>query len=69
MSFLEHLDELRKRIIRSLLSLCVGVAIAAFFIEDLYAFVMAPLAAMLGPDNTFEAVKAKSCASISPMRR
>ena len=31
MSFLEHLDELRKRIIRALLSLSVGVAIAAFF--------------------------------------
>ena len=28
MSFLEHLDELRKRIIRALLSLCIGVAIA-----------------------------------------
>ena len=51
MSFLEHLDELRKRIIRALLSLCVGVAIAALFIEDLYAFVMAPLAAMLGPSE------------------
>lgn len=51
MSFLEHLDELRKRIIRALLSLAVGVAIAAFFIEDIYAFVMAPLAAMLGPNE------------------
>ena len=49
MSFLEHLDELRKRIIRALLSLCVGVAIAAFFIDDIYAFIMAPLAAMLAP--------------------
>jgi hypothetical protein len=29
MSFLEHLDELRKRIIRALLSLCLGVGIAA----------------------------------------
>ena len=52
MSFLEHLDELRKRIIRALLSLCVGIAIAAFFIEDLYAFIMAPLAAMLRPGET-----------------
>jgi sec-independent protein translocase protein TatC len=51
MSFLEHLDEFRKRIIRALLSLCVGVAIAAFFIDDIYAFVMAPLAAMLGPNE------------------
>jgi sec-independent protein translocase protein TatC len=52
MSFLEHLDELRKRIIRSLLSLCVGVAIAAFFIEDIYAFVMLPLRQMLRPGET-----------------
>jgi sec-independent protein translocase protein TatC len=49
MSFLEHLDELRKRIIRALISLCLGVAIAAFFIEDIYSFVMAPLSAMLQP--------------------
>src|SRR5688572_20636296 len=52
MSFLEHLDELRKRIVRSLLALCGGVAIAAFFIEDLYAFVMAPLRQMLRPGET-----------------
>jgi sec-independent protein translocase protein TatC len=52
MSFLEHLDELRKRIIRALLSLCLGVAIAAFFIEDIYAFIMSPLRAMLRPGET-----------------
>jgi sec-independent protein translocase protein TatC len=52
MSFLEHLDELRKRIIRALLSLCFGVAIAAFFIEELYAFVMLPLRQMLRPGET-----------------
>ena len=52
MSFLEHLDELRKRIVRALLALCVGVGIAAFFIEDLYAFVMLPLRQMLRPGET-----------------
>jgi sec-independent protein translocase protein TatC len=52
MSFLEHLDELRKRIVRSLIALCLGVAIAAFFIEDLYAFVMMPLRNMLRPGET-----------------
>ena len=31
MSFLEHLDELRKRIIRALLSLCLGIGIVALF--------------------------------------
>jgi sec-independent protein translocase protein TatC len=52
MSFLEHLDELRKRIIRSLISLCAGVAIAAFFIDEIYAFVMLPLRQMLRPGET-----------------
>ena len=52
MSFLEHLDELRKRIVRSLLALCGGVAIAAFFIDELYAFVMLPLRNMLRPGET-----------------
>ena len=52
MSFLEHLDELRKRIIRALLSLCAGIAIAAFFIEDIYAFVMLPLRQALRPGET-----------------
>ena len=52
MSFLEHLDELRKRIVRSLIALAVGVGIAAFFIDELYAFVMLPLRQMLRPGET-----------------
>jgi sec-independent protein translocase protein TatC len=52
MSFLEHLDELRKRIIRALISLCFGIAIAAFFIDDIYAFVMLPLRQALRPGET-----------------
>jgi len=53
MSFLEHLDELRKRIIRSLLALCLGVAIAAFFINDIIDFVMRPLSATLPAEGSF----------------
>jgi sec-independent protein translocase protein TatC len=52
MSFLEHLDELRKRIIRALLALGVGFGIALYFIQDLYAFVMLPLRRMLRPGET-----------------
>jgi sec-independent protein translocase protein TatC len=52
MSFLEHLDELRKRIIRALISLCFGIAVAAFFIDDIYAFVMLPLRQALRPGET-----------------
>jgi sec-independent protein translocase protein TatC len=47
MSFLEHLDELRKRLIYSLVSLCIGVGIAALFIEQIYQFVMRPMQQML----------------------
>ena len=53
MSFLEHLDELRKRIIRALLSLCLGVGIAAFFINDIIEFVMRPLSATLPKGGSF----------------
>jgi sec-independent protein translocase protein TatC len=49
MSFLEHLDELRKRIIHSLISLCVGIGIACLFIEQIYQFVMRPMQRMLPP--------------------
>jgi sec-independent protein translocase protein TatC len=53
MSFLEHLDELRKRIIRALLSLSVGVAIAVYFLEDILNFVMRPLSATLPTGASF----------------
>ena len=51
MSFLEHLDELRKRLIYSLISLGVGVGIACLFIERIYQFVMRPMQAMLPPGS------------------
>ncbi len=49
MSFLEHLDELRKRLIYSLLSLGAGVGVACLFIERIYNFVMLPMQRMLPP--------------------
>jgi len=49
MSFLEHLDELRTRIIYSLISLGVGAAVAFIFIQRIYDFVMRPMQAMLPP--------------------
>ena len=51
MSFLEHLDELRKRLIYSVISLCVGIGIACLFIERIYQFVMRPMQAMLPPGS------------------
>lgn len=43
MSFLEHLDELRKRLIVSLASIAAGFFICLFFISRIFAFIMVPL--------------------------
>ncbi len=53
MSFLEHLDEFRKRLIRALIALAVGVAISAFFVDRIQAFIMVPLQQMLPPGHQF----------------
>jgi sec-independent protein translocase protein TatC len=47
MSFLEHLDELRRRIIASLIGVAVGCLVSFTFITKIYAFIMKPLAEML----------------------
>jgi sec-independent protein translocase protein TatC len=47
MSFLEHLDELRKRLTHAVVSLLVGFLIAFAFVERIWAFVMNPLVAAI----------------------
>jgi len=42
MSFLEHLDELRKRIVRALLGVCVGVLLSFAFINQIVNFLLTP---------------------------
>ena len=42
MSFLEHLDELRKRIVNSVIAIGVGILITFTFIQRVYGFLMAP---------------------------
>jgi len=42
MSFLEHLDELRKRIVNALIAVLVGILISFTFISRIYSFMMAP---------------------------
>src|SRR6266550_4055250 len=42
MSFLEHLDELRKRILRSCIAIAVGVIVGFAFIERTVDFILAP---------------------------
>ncbi len=43
MSFLEHLDELRRRIVIALTSVLVGFVVALFFMEPILDFVYTPL--------------------------
>ena len=42
MSFLEHLDELRKRIVNSCIAIAIGVVVSFAFIDRIYKFMMAP---------------------------
>ena len=52
MSFLEHLDELRKRIIYALISVVVGFVIAFVFIGDIFDFIMRPMQQLLPAGQT-----------------
>ncbi len=47
MSFLEHLDELRQRLIVAIIAVVVGFLIAFLFIDRIFAFVMRPLQQIL----------------------
>lgn len=49
MSFLEHLDELRKRLIYIVYSLIAGCIVAYIFIGRIFDFVMRPMQQVLGP--------------------
>src|SRR6266700_7432443 len=49
MSFLEHLDELRKRLIYIIYGLIAGCAVAYIFIQRIFDFIMHPLQQMLPP--------------------
>jgi sec-independent protein translocase protein TatC len=52
MAFLEHLDEFRKRIVRSLAATGVGALIAFAFIGRLFDFLMEPTRRVLPPGST-----------------
>ncbi len=49
MTFLEHLDELRRRIIISLLAVVIAFALCFTFAQQIFDFLMSPLRAALPP--------------------
>jgi sec-independent protein translocase protein TatC len=52
MSFLEHLDELRKRIIWALAAIGLGFAIVIAFISQIFDFIMRPMQRLLPAGQT-----------------
>jgi len=57
MGFLEHLDELRTRIIRACIALGVGMLVAFFFVDRIADFVLAPTLRTLPPGAELIATK------------
>ena len=51
MSFLEHLDELRKRLVHVVIYLAIGFAACWSFREIIYNFLSAPIIPYLPPDS------------------
>ena len=52
MSFLDHLDELRRRIVYAVVAILLGFVLAFFFIDEIFNFIMLPLQQMLPPGGT-----------------
>jgi sec-independent protein translocase protein TatC len=53
MTFLEHLDELRKRLTISIAAIGVGCIVAFAFVQKIYDFIMDPLSRLLPKGSTF----------------
>src|SRR5258708_7159771 len=51
MGFLDHLEELRKRIIRSCLAIAAGMLVAFVFLDRITDFVLAPTYRALPPGS------------------
>jgi sec-independent protein translocase protein TatC len=55
MTFLEHLDELRKRILHSAAAVGIAFVICWAFSEHIYRFLAVPIAAVVAPGQSVEA--------------
>jgi len=51
-SLLEHLTELRKRVLWSVIIMFAGTGLCYLFVEDIYGFLVKPLANAMGPDDS-----------------
>ena len=54
MTFLEHLDELRKRILHSAAAVAIAFAICWVFSEQIYRFLAVPIADVVAPGQSVE---------------
>lgn len=57
MSFLEHLDELRKRLVAAVVSILAGCFVAFFFIDRIFDFVFAPMQVLIPSGGRFIATE------------
>src|SRR5258708_14275934 len=57
MGFLEHLDELRTRLIRACIALAIGMLVAFAFVDRLADFVLQPTLRMLPPGSALIVTK------------
>jgi sec-independent protein translocase protein TatC len=52
MSFLEHLDELRKRLIQAIAGIAIGCVVAFIFLDPIFNFIVEPMKRMLPEGNS-----------------
>jgi len=57
MGFLDHLDELRARLIRSCIAIATGMVAAYFFVDRIAAFVLAPTLKVIPPGTQLQLTK------------